>query len=216
MLARAKAVVAGLADRVYGIESQTQVHGHELGYDPASGYLHYQASSWLSVPGMFAGWEPAPGPGDVVIDLGCGKGRAMVQLARRYAFDRVLGVEFDAGLAEIARENLRRTRGRHKARATEVVVGDARSMPIPDDVTLVYIANPFKGAVFTDALDRIVESHDRRPRPMRIAYVHPIEYQVMEAHDRFRELPRPHASWFRLLAVDPLEFRRYELVPAPI
>jgi SAM-dependent methyltransferase len=214
-LVQVKGVVANVVDRLYGIESQTQVSAGDLGYQDGTGYLHYQASSWLSVPAVFSGWEPKPGPRDVVLDLGCGKGRPMVQIARRFAVDRVVGVEYDAALAEVARENLRRTQRRHKARGFEVVVADARTYQVPDDVTLVYIANPFDGDVFADALDRIVESYDRRPRRIQFAYVHPTEERRVLASGRFRELRRPVARWMKPLRVDADEFRRYEVVPAP-
>jgi SAM-dependent methyltransferase len=212
LVGRAKRVAAAGADRLYGIESQTQVPGPELGYADGSGYLHYQASSWLSVPGVFTGWDPPPGPGDVVCDLGCGKGRALVQIARRFPVDRVVGVELSADLAAIARENLARTRRHHRAAASEVHVADVREFAIPDDVTIVYIANPFDGPVFADALARIADTYDRRPRRLQVAYVHPTEALMVDASPRFAELPRPTARWMRPLGVDPTEFRRYEVL----
>jgi SAM-dependent methyltransferase len=209
---RLKRVAANLADRLYGIDSQTQVAGSDLGYEDGSGYLHYQASGWLTVPGMFADWTPPPGPGDVFVDLGCGKGRPLIQFARRFPVDRVVGVEYDPGLADICRENLRRTQGRHKARSWEVLVGDARSFQVPDDATIVYIANPFAGDVFAESLERIVESQDRRPRPMRLAYASPVEKPTVDRHPRFRELPQPRTMAIRVARLDPDEFRRYEVV----
>ena len=41
------------------------------------------------------------------------------------------------------------------------------------------------GDVFTETLERIVESQDRRQRPMRLAYVHPVERQTVDRHHRF-------------------------------
>jgi SAM-dependent methyltransferase len=210
---RVKRFAASAADRLYGIDSQTQVSMEELGYADGSGYLHYQASGWLSVPGVFSGWPPRPGAGDVFVDLGCGKGRPLVQVARRYPVDRVVGVERDAGLAEVARENLRRTQKHHRARGFEVHVGDARTFEIPDDATIVYVANPFGGDVFEEALQRVLDSYDRRPRPMRFAYVGPREEARLTSTGRFRRVEDPHARWIRAARIDPSELRRYEIVP---
>jgi SAM-dependent methyltransferase len=213
---RLKRVAANLADRLYGIDSQRQVAGADLGYQDGSGYLHYQASGWLTIPAMFGDWTPPPGAGHVFVDLGCGKGRPLIQFARRFPVDRVVGVEYDPGLAEVCRENLRRTQRHHKALAWEVLVGDARSFEIPDDTTIVYIANPFDGDVFAEALERIVESYDRRPRDLRLAYVHPVEREAVDRHPRFRELPQPRTRLIRLARLDPDEFRRYDVVaPEP-
>ncbi len=214
LLDLAKPLVARVVDRAYGISTQEQVSPERLGYEPGSGYLHYQASSWLSVPGMFSDWTPAPGRADVILDLGCGKGRALVQLARRCPVGRVVGLELNAGLADVARANLVRTRGRHRAAAFEVHVGDARTWEIPEDVTIVYLANPFDGVVFDEAMQRLFESYDRRPRALQIAYVHPIGADRLLATGRVQE--RPHAGrwWMQLAGVDPREFRRFDVLAA--
>ncbi len=214
LLLVAKPTVAGVMDRVYGIATQEQVQAEDLGYAPDSGYLHYQASSWLSVPGMFSDWRPAPGPADVILDLGCGKGRALVQLARRYPVRKVVGVEFNPGLADAARVNLERTRAHHRAGGFEVHVGDARSWPVPDEVTLVYVANPFDGVVFDEAMERVFESYDRRPRRLQVAYVHPSEAERLVATGRVREIAHAERRWMRIAGVDPAEFRRFEVVAA--
>ncbi len=209
-----KGIVAEAADRAYGIRTNEQISQHELGYSTASDNLHYQASGWLTVPGMFSGWEPRPGPEDVLVDLGCGKGRVLVQVARRYPVRRVLGLEYAPALGACARDNLERTRRHHQAASFEVFTGDASTWPIPDDVTIVYLANPFVGDVLAGALERIIESWERRPRRLRLAYAAPLEHQRVLATGRFRELDRADARWMRWTGVDPEQFRRYEVIPA--
>lgn len=211
-LVAAKGVVAEAVDRIYGIETNTQVSQAELGYETGSPNLPYQPSSWLSVPGVFSGWTPAPGRQDVLVDLGCGKGRALVQIARRFRLARIVGLEHSPAMADCARRNLERTRVRHRTAAVEVLNGDASRWKLPDDVTIVYLANPFIGEVFAAALERIIESHDRRPRGLRVAYVHPVEHERVLATGRFRELPRGRPLWMALTGVDPEEFRRYEVI----
>lgn len=118
-------------------------------------------------------------------------------------------------MAAYARENLERTRHKHKAASFEVLEGDASSFRVPDDVTLVYIANPFGGKVFAGAIQRVIESCDRRPRPVRIAYAEPREHDALLATGRVRELPHADTRWMHLAGVDPDRLRRYEVIPAP-
>src|SRR3954466_14494536 len=84
------------------------------------------------------------GDDDVFLDLGAGMGRILV-LAARYPFKRVIGVELAPELAAIARRNLASARLRRRVGDTEVITADATTYVVPDDVTVVYLFNPFTG-----------------------------------------------------------------------
>jgi predicted RNA methylase len=71
------------------------------------------------------------------VDLGCGKGRAMI-LAREYGFHRVMGVEYSGKLVRIARSNLAQSQV-----LADVFEGDAITFGLPEGPSVVFMYNPF-------------------------------------------------------------------------
>ena len=120
---------------------------------------------------------------DVFLDLGSGKGRIVLQAAR-YPFRRVLGVEISPQLHRIAERNLQRRRKRLRCGEVVLVNSAAETYDIPDDVSVVYMFNPFCGTPFAKVVRALVDSHDRNPRPLRIIYHHAQEEDVLLATGR--------------------------------
>jgi SAM-dependent methyltransferase len=119
---------------------------------------------------------------DVFLDFGSGKGR-VVLAAARYPFKRVLGVEIVESLNEIARGNIAIARRRLRA-PVEVVTTDATKLDVPDDVTVIYLYNPFLGEVLSSVQKNIERSLIRKPRNLRLYYACPVEIG-----DSFAALP---------------------------
>lgn len=111
---------------------------------------------------------------DVFVDFGSGMGRVVLQAAR-YPFRKVIGVEVSETLHSIARENIDRNRQRLRCPDTELVHADALDYELPDDVTVAFLYNPFRGEIFATVIERLLQSVERNPRPLRIIYVNPIE-----------------------------------------
>lgn len=112
------------------------------------------------------------GQGDAFLDYGSGNGRVLLHAAR-FPFGRVIGLDLDEDALQVARANVSVAASRRRCKRIEVITGDATVWPVPDDVTYIYMFNPFRGEVFRAMLDRVVESLDRRPRPLTIIYAHP-------------------------------------------
>ena len=129
------------------------------------------------------------GPEDTFVDFGCGKGRVLLQAARR-PFRRVVGVEISPGLVDVARAALAARSRRQRCGEVEVVAADAREFPIPDDMTIGFFYDPFRGEVFDAVLRGIVESMDRRPRRVHLVYAHPILASRILETGRFRVVKR--------------------------
>ena len=127
------------------------------------------------------------GRDDVFVDYGAGKGRVLLAAAR-FPFGRIVGLELNEADAEIARANARIAGPRRRCPQIEVVVADARWWPLPDDVTYVYLFNPFRGETFKGMLDRVLESLDRRPRQLTILYANPVCAAELLATARFERL----------------------------
>jgi SAM-dependent methyltransferase len=106
---------------------------------------------------------------DSIIDLGCGKGGAMITLARY--FRQVDGLELSERLIPIARENLRKA----GAANTQVFHGDAAEFADFDPYSHIYLSNPFPGTVLRRVLEHVLESLERRPRKLTIIYWIPVD-----------------------------------------
>jgi SAM-dependent methyltransferase len=111
-----------------------------------------------------------PRPDDVVMDFGCGKGRVVAFFATR-GVKKAMGVEFRGELAEIARANAAALRGRNSE--IEILHGDFLEIDL-DEITLFFMYNPAGEKTLKVLAARMGESLERRPRPIRLAYVYPI------------------------------------------
>ncbi len=165
-------------DMVYGVDTTTPIPIETLATD---------SDNWLFgnryepiVPREFHDMMHAAGEvaeGRVFIDLGCGKGRALL-LASEYPFKRIIGVEFASELVRLARENLLRYRNtRQVCRDLEVIEADAATYSFPDDPLVIYLFNPFGPEVLAPVVEAVRRALHRQPRPVTILYYKPV-------HDR--------------------------------
>jgi SAM-dependent methyltransferase len=113
---------------------------------------------------------------DVVLDVGCGKGRVVCLFARRAA--RCIGVEISPGLAADAERNARRLRWRHCA--IDIVTRDAVDADI-DGASIVFLYNPFAAEVMRPVLAHIRQSLTAAPRELKICYANPVESALFDA-----------------------------------
>jgi 16S rRNA G966 N2-methylase RsmD len=149
---------------------------------------------------------------DVFIDIGCGMGPVLVEAAARYRFQRVIGVDIVPEFTEVARETIARAGDRLRCEQVEVITADVIDYEIPDDVTFVYMADPFRGHIFDVALAKLVASVDRNPRRLRIIYNWPVEGGRLERTGRVRLVRygrRRNRPWNRTL-----DLAMYELEPS--
>lgn len=131
----------------------------------------YSPSSYLDLRRALKLGSPDPSQ-DVLIDIGSGKGRVVV-MAAALPFRRVIGVELSPSLTAIAKRNLDRARRRLSCRDVEFVTSDAATYPLPDDVTVVYLYNPFGGELLARVVDNIRRSLEAVPRRLTIVSATP-------------------------------------------
>jgi SAM-dependent methyltransferase len=176
-------VSGAFVDGPRSIETASVVHLEELGLASAE-RVRYDPSGWRDLRRVLRPEEV--GPDDVFIDFGAGKGRVLLVAAGRYRFRRVIGVELAESLAAIARANIDASRRRLRCRDVEVVTADIVDYDVPDDATVAYLYNPFRGAVFDALVAKLIASVDRRPRRLRLIYRTPLEHDRLLATGRFR------------------------------
>ncbi len=116
------------------------------------------------------------------VDLGAGMGRALF-LAARHPFRQAIGVEISPALCEIARENVGKIpRESLRCRDVRIVRADAAAYRFPRGDLVVYLYNPFDGAVLGTVLDRLAA---RPAGDVALVYHTPVERAVVEAHPAF-------------------------------
>ncbi|HVS53819.1 MAG TPA: methyltransferase domain-containing protein [Opitutaceae bacterium] len=149
----------------FDIETRGVITPLELGFATADSHS-YVATSYTDIFRMLR--RLAPTPADVLLDYGCGKGRALV-VAATFPFSQAIGVELSEPLVEEARRNLQLAARRFRCPRVEVWQGSAADYRVPDEVTIAYFNNPFSGGVLAQVLDRLRASLARRPRALRLA-----------------------------------------------
>jgi Histone methylation protein DOT1 len=185
-------------ERRSGTRTGGEVSMEELGLADYN-RQYYKPSHWLALRRALPRRDL--GSNDVFIDFGSGMGRVVLQ-AGRYPLKRVIGVELSEELNAIARANLKRDRERLACRDVELVTSDALEYEIPDDVTIAYFYNPFRGDIFSTVIDRLIATVDRNPRRLRIIYLNPTEHDVLMGTGRVKLVKklrgfRPTKDWAR-------------------
>lgn len=115
----------------------------------------------------------APIERTVFLDVGAGKGRAML-LASEYPFLRIEGVELNPTLAEIARRNILIW---EKAQQNSILsplllcAADATSVELPREPTLAHLFHPFEDRLLRRFLRHVERDLAKHPRPFDLLYV---------------------------------------------
>jgi predicted RNA methylase len=129
--------------------------------------------------------------GFTFIDLGSGKGRALL-LAAEYPFQHILGVEVQAELHAVAEDNLARLRDSGCKIDAHSICLDAREFSFPPDPLIVYLFNPFPDYVLAAVIENLEASLARHPRPVYVIYNAPFEQQVIERAKSLHKIVQTH------------------------
>ncbi|MGH3870121.1 MAG: hypothetical protein ACRDSR_01180 [Pseudonocardiaceae bacterium] len=177
-------VAEKLFERRFGVQTAGRVLLDDLGL-ATQDRVYYAPASWLTLRRALSRREVTEC--DVFIDFGSGMGR-MVLEAATYPFKRVIGVELAVQLHDIARGNIDRNRHRLRCKDIVLVQSDVMDYEIPDDVTVVFFANPFRNQVFATVVQRLLDSIERVPRVVRVIYYNPVEDSFLMGTGRFLPL----------------------------
>lgn len=133
-----------------------------------------------------------------LLDIGCGKGRAVL-LASRMNFRDVVGVELNPALAAAARANLEHWQQARATVATTILCADAPTAltGLLDWPVLLYVYNPFRAPVLRQML-QAVQTHSQGLNGwLDILYLYP------EHEDVFWEFPAFQRLWQRHIPLAP-------------
>ncbi len=153
----------------------------ELGLDPARAKAYSDSGVDLD---LFL-QSSSISRSDAALDLGCGKGGAMITMAKY--FSRVDGVEISPELAAIARKNLKRA----GLAGSQIFCQDAAEFKGYDCYAALYLFNSFPAVVLSQVLSNIRESLERRPRSISLIYRNPACDEVVTSAG-FRRIAAVH------------------------
>ena len=106
---------------------------------------------------------------DVVLDYGCGKGRVDFFLTYQTRA-HCIGVEYDERIIAVARENQKTA---VSAQKVEIVLGNAETYSVPENVNRCFFFNPFSVEILQKALARVLESYYENPRELLLFFYFP-------------------------------------------
>jgi len=154
-------------DQMHGVDTSGLVPASHLltGHPNDEHVTAYYGVAPSILRGLIAQWRetvPAyPISRYTFVDIGAGKGRGLL-VASEFRFKRVVGVELNPALAEIARKNVARWEAAHAADSTaellapiEVMEKDALEFELPEGPVLLFLFHPFEAPVVEELLRRI-------------------------------------------------------------
>jgi SAM-dependent methyltransferase len=122
----------------------------------------------------------------IFVDLGCGKGRALM-LAAEMNFRRTIGVDLSPELLGFAKSN---TKG-----AAELVLTNCANFVFPVEPMVVFMANPFWDDVMAQVVSNLERSLASHPREVYVAYYWPIIRRLFDRSQVFRLLRESDARY---------------------
>ena len=149
--------------------------GHGTGYQPLNGNHFRKVLNSLPLP-----------DDSVLVDVGSGKGKALLIAAQHTAVSRAIGVEFGGALCAAARRNVDTYRPRENIRARiEIHHQDAMLYEIGPDNNVFLLFNPFDRELFSSFVEKIDASIGKHPRRVWLIYGNPRESEILDNHPAF-------------------------------
>ncbi|HNR14982.1 MAG TPA: class I SAM-dependent methyltransferase [Thermodesulfobacteriota bacterium] len=138
----------------------------------------YYPSRVIPLRMLFKTW--GIGPGRVLVDFGCGKGKVLL-VASEFGFKEIRGVEFSPLLCGVAQQNCAHYKAETKTKTDFVIVdSDVLNYTIKEDEDVFYLFNPFDDYILAQVLENIASSLQRRNRTIWLIYCNPIHRNLIE------------------------------------
>jgi SAM-dependent methyltransferase len=171
-------------DRAHGVDTSGLIPAEYLFGDEAASEATVNAGCVPSA--VRAALQTIPDlEGASFLDLGCGKGRALIA-ARAFPFSTLRGIELNPTLAAMARANgVRAARKTPKGAALEITVGDATQPDLPAGDVLVFMYHPFGRPLIERVCARLVDFTRQRSSRIFVVYENPVHGAVFDAAPEF-------------------------------
>lgn len=190
-------------DRRYGTDTSgfitavhlTTGHPHDL---LGTGYCGVAPSRFRAILDRWLRTPPElPISNYAFVDIGCGKGRALL-LASEQPFREIVGVELNPALAEIAQSNLNLWSATQRPpMPIRALCADATQFELPSGPCLLFLYNPFAEPVLRKFLDHVESSFSDQPRPLDILHCNAPSDRALAEHPAYQRL------WSQAIPITP-------------
>jgi hypothetical protein len=201
-------------DQIHGVETSGLVPAANLvtGHPNDEHVTAYYGVAPSILRSLIDLWRETPPPEPIhnytFIDIGAGKGRAML-VASELPFRQIIGIELNPAMAAIASQNIGHWQQSHTADTTaprlaplQLLEQDALTFDFPSTPTLVFLFHPFEAPVLKQLLRRIETQFAKRSGTLDILYVNAECRTVLDKHPAFTRLfngpvamsPEDHAA----------------------
>lgn len=107
------------------------------------------------------------------LDIGCGKGRAMA-VASYYGFKKIQGIDISKEFIEEAKINLATIHQKFPEANFELLLQEAFYYRIPQDISVIFLFNPFDEVIMSGVVENILISQEKNPRTIWVIYINPL------------------------------------------
>lgn len=122
------------------------------------------------------------------VDLGCGKGKAML-MALEAGYRACFGVDLSPALCRQAVRNLSRRLAPEDWWRFHVDEADVRRWQLPPGDKLLYLYNPFDEVILREVIRGIEQAAAHRPKDrMMVLYMNPLRAALLDRHPGFERL----------------------------
>ena len=111
---------------------------------------------------------------DVVLDYGCGKGRADFFLSYQTKA-KTVGIEYDERIYQSVTENQKTAVSSAK---TEFMLARAEEYEVPTEVNRCYFFNPFSVEILGQVMERLLNSYRKNPREILLFFYYPSDEYI--------------------------------------
>lgn len=219
-LLRATSVPVHPFDQMHGVETSGLVPaGHLVTGHPNDEHVTaYYGVAPSILRTLIDHWRDTPPPEPIrrytFVDLGAGKGRAML-VASEFDFREVVGVELNPAMADAAQRNIDIWQASHREDETSPRLApihlyqqDALEFELPRTHTLLFLFHPFEAPVVRALLRRIETQFAKRPGALDILYVNAECADLLDHNPAFTRLwlgavpmsPEDHAADLEAIA----------------
>ena len=178
-------------DQAHQVDTSGLVRGEDINSGSLSD-LYITGYYGISPSSLEQALKLLPEPVDAYtfVDLGCGKGRALL-VAAELGFRRLVGVEIAPELARIAQANTA------QVPRVQVEQGDAATFAFPPEPLVIFLYHPFLPPVLKKVLRNLQRERAGSAHPTFLLYANPA-YQRVIARFPFLKL-----VWHHRLALSP-------------
>lgn len=131
----------------------------------------YQPVNFYTAEKLFAQLTPAD-KSTSFLDVGCGMGR-LLAMAAHHDFHHIYGVDFSPKLCHEAVLLAEALNQKFDNLIIEIDCMDAIEYIVPDDVSVIFLFNPFDDLIMQGFIKQLQQSIGRKPRPVKVLYANP-------------------------------------------